>query len=403
MKANFGKICVIGLGYIGLPTASILANKGYEVIGVDVSQHVVDTINRGEIHIVENDLDILVRSAVNSGKLKAKLQPESADVFYICVPTPVKNGEKPDLSFVESAAYSLIPIIKKGDLVILESTIPPGTTDKVAKLLEKSGHKMGEDIYVVHAPERVLPGNILQEAITNDRIIGGINKKSSQVAEAFYKTFVKGNIYLANAITAELAKLTENSFRDVNIAFANEMSIICDKLDINVWELISLANRHPRVNILNPGPGVGGHCIAVDPWFIVDAVPAEAKLIRLARETNQLKPGRVIDKVRVLAAKFKSPVVACLGLAYKPNIDDLRESPAKQIVESLLAENFAEILVSEPNVKTAKVGKIVLADTTEIVKKADIILALVAHDEYKDIDSELLKQKVIVDTCGVWR
>lgn len=403
MKANFGKICVIGLGYIGLPTASILANKGYEVIGVDVSQHVVDTINRGEIHIVENDLDILVRSAVNSGKLKAKLQPESADVFYICVPTPVKNGEKPDLSFVESAAYSLIPIIKKGDLVILESTIPPGTTDKVAKLLEKSGHKMGEDIYVVHAPERVLPGNILQEAITNDRIIGGINKKSSQVAEAFYKTFVKGNIYLTNAITAELAKLTENSFRDVNIAFANEMSIICDKLDINVWELISLANRHPRVNILNPGPGVGGHCIAVDPWFIVDAVPAEAKLIRLARETNQLKPGRVIDKVRVLAAKFKSPVVACLGLAYKPNIDDLRESPAKQIVESLLAENFAEILVSEPNVKTAKVGKIVLADTTEIVKKADIILALVAHDEYKDIDSELLKQKVIVDTCGVWR
>jgi UDP-N-acetyl-D-mannosaminuronic acid dehydrogenase len=399
----FKKVCVMGLGYIGLPTSSILATKGYDVLGVDISQDVVDTINRGEIHIVEPDLDILVKSAVNSGKLKASLEPEEADVFFICVPTPFKDNYKPDISYIENATKKIAPYVKKGNLVILESTSPPKTTAIVAKLLKDNGVNTESDVYVAHAPERVLPGNILHEAIYNDRIIGGINKKSSEVCKAFYKTFVKGPIYTTNAVTAEMAKLCENSFRDVNIAFANELSLIADELEINVWELIELANKHPRVNILNPGPGVGGHCIAVDPWFIVDAAPKQARIIKAARVINDSKPNKVVAKVIQLADKFKNPVIGCLGLAYKPNIDDLRESPAKQIFALLKEEGLGDILVCEPNVDRNELPDIKLDSVEKVISKSDIIVALVAHDEFKDVDLELLKEKVIVDTCGVWR
>jgi len=285
------KVCVMGLGYIGLPTASILATKGYDVVGVDVSEKVVEIINSGGIHIVEPDLDILVKSGVNSRKLKASLTPEEADIFFICVPTPFKEGYKPDLSYIEDATKAIAPFVRKGNLIVLESTSPVGTTDKVvAEILKETGLNIGEELFIAHAPERVLPGYILKETIENDRIIGGINEKSAEVCAAFYNTFVKGNIYTTNAKTAELAKLIENSYRDVNIAFANELSNICDDLGIDPWELIELANKHPRVNILSPGPGVGGHCLAVDPWFIVDTAPEKAQIIKLARLTNEARP-----------------------------------------------------------------------------------------------------------------
>ena len=376
------KICVIGLGYIGLPTASLLGTKGYDVFGVDSSEHVVDTINQGNIHIVEPDLDILVKSAVQAGKLKAGLEPVEADVYIIAVPTPFKYDHIPDLSYIEAATKMIAPYIKTGNLVILESTSPVGTTEEVvAEILLQHGHDTNKDVYVAHCPERVLPGRILMELVENDRIVGGLNEQSTEKAVEFYQTFVRGEVLSTDARTAELSKLTENSCRDVNIAFANELSMICDQENINVWELIELANRHPRINILQPGPGVGGHCIAVDPWFIVARAPEKAKLIRTAREINDAKPQWVIDKVKTSADKFKHPVIGCLGLAFKADVDDLRESPAVYIVKQLQQENIGEILIAEPNLKTHK--EFNLMPYQEVIQKADIVLLLVDHKPFK--------------------
>jgi UDP-N-acetyl-D-mannosaminuronic acid dehydrogenase len=400
------KITVIGLGYIGLPTASLIANRGFQVVGVDVNQNVVETINKGEIHIVEPDLDILVRSAVNSGNLKAQMKPSHSDVFIIAVPTPFKNQDggsipEPDVSYVKSAIDAIIPVAEKGNLIILESTSPVKTTESIiCKAIENAGFIVGEDIYIAFCPERVLPGQILKELVDNDRIIGGVNEKSSIKAKEFYKQFVNGNCIITNARTAELSKLVENAYRDVNIAFANELSILSEKLDINVWELISLANRHPRVNILQPGPGVGGHCIAVDPWFIVHANPEDSKMIHQARKVNDNKSTFVINKVIEKANKFKNATIACMGLSYKPNIDDLRESPALHI-SRLLTEKLpnCEILYVEPNIEETKNLK--LTDYKEAIQKADIIVFLVKHDIFKHIDELLLNEKIIIDTVGL--
>ncbi|EGZ6803575.1 UDP-N-acetyl-D-mannosamine dehydrogenase, partial [Vibrio cholerae] len=366
----FNKVSVIGLGYIGLPTAAVLASRGLDVVGVDVNAHAVDTINKGEIHIVEPDLDIVVRSAVMTGKLKATLTAEPADAFLVAVPTPFKgDNHEPDLSYIEAAAKTIAPVLAKGNLVVLESTSPVGTTEKLAQWLAEARSDLtfpqqkgiAVDVKIAYCPERVLPGYVLQELVSNDRVIGGVSKACSEKAVALYKTFVKGECIVTNARTAEMAKLTENSFRDVNIAFANELSLVCDKLKINVWELIRLANRHPRVSILNPGPGVGGHCIAVDPWFIVNSCPDEAQLIRTAREVNDGKPHWVVDQVKQAADQFKKPIIACLGLAFKADIDDLRESPALDITKHLAESKVGQLLAVEPNItelpsKLAKQG-----------------------------------------------
>lgn len=400
MKSNFTSICVIGLGYIGLPTASLLGTKGYKVTGVDVSPKVVDTINQGKIHIVEPDLDILVKSAVNSGNLKASLEPVKADVFIIAVPTPFKEGYVPDLSYIEQASKAIAPYIEPGNLVILESTSPVGTTeDYVANILKEAGHNIDQDIYVAHCPERVLPGRILIELVQNDRIVGGINPKSTTVAANFYKEFVSGQVLETDSRTAELSKLTENAFRDVNIAFANELSLICDKENIDVWSLIALANRHPRVNILQPGPGVGGHCIAVDPWFIIDRAPEEARLIKTARLVNDSKPDWVIKKIVEKANKFKKPTIACLGLAFKADVDDLRESPSVQIVSKLQALNIADVIVCEPNI--SEHSKFELSTLENAITTADIIVILVDHKQFKTLTAAKLSEKIVIDTRGI--
>ena len=394
------KICVIGLGYIGLPTASLLGTKGYKVHGVDVSEHVVNTINEGKIHIVEPDLDIMVKSAVNVGNLKAGLEPVEADIFIIAVPTPFKDDYQPDLSYVESATQMISPFVKPGNLVILESTSPVGTTDEVvARILKENGHDTDKDVFVAHCPERVLPGRILIELVENDRIVGGINPLATEKAVEFYKAFVRGEVLSTDSRTAEMAKLTENSSRDVSIAFANELSLICDEEGINVWELISLANRHPRVNILNPGPGVGGHCIAVDPWFIVARSPKYAKLIKTARQVNDSKPQWVIDKVKSKAEKFKNPVIGCLGLAFKADVDDLRESPAVNIVKRLIKDKVGEILISEPNLESHK--EFDLLPCEEVIRRSDIILLLVDHKEFKGLKIIELNEKILIDTRGI--
>jgi UDP-N-acetyl-D-mannosaminuronic acid dehydrogenase len=400
MVNNFETVCVLGLGYIGLPTASLLGTKGLKVLGVDVRPEVVDSINRGEIHIVEPDLDILVKSAVGSGNLRASLAPEEADVFILAVPTPFKSGYEPDLSYIEEGTRSILPYIKPGNLVILESTSPVGTTDEVvAEILKESGLQVGVDIFVAHCPERVLPGRILIELVQNDRIVGGINEQSTAVAVEFYSGFVSGNVLSATAKVAELAKLTENSFRDVNIAFANELSVICDGEGIDVWDVINLANCHPRVNILRPGPGVGGHCIAVDPWFIVHRAPKTARLIKTARLVNDAKPDWVVDKVREKASKFHSPVIGCLGLAFKADVDDLRESPAVQIVEKLMAANIGKIKVCEPNIDSHEHFEIeALAD---VIEQSDIILLLVDHKPFRQLTASSLKEKLLIDTRGI--
>lgn len=397
--SEFKSICVVGLGYIGLPTASFLATKGYDVFGVDISPKVVDTINKGEIHIVEPDLDILVKSAVNSGNLKAGLEPIEADVFIIAVPTPFKGDHEPDLSYVEAATKKIAPMVRKGNLVILESTSPVGTTDRVAKLLEEAGHDTQKGIFVAHCPERVLPGRILIELVQNDRIVGGINAVSTEIAVNFYRLFVSGEVLATDAKTAEMAKLTENAFRDVNIAFANELSIICEKEGIDVWELISLANRHPRVKVLNPGPGVGGHCIAVDPWFIVSRAGDAARLIRTAREVNDSKPEWVINKVKEKAQKFKRPIIACLGLAFKADVDDLRESPALGIVEALKQADIGDLVVCEPNLSQHK--EFDLQPMHQAIKIADIVLILVDHKPFKQLSAAQLSDKVVIDTRGI--
>lgn len=412
MSKGFNRVAVIGLGYIGLPTAAIIASRGLDVVGVDVSEHAVNTINQGKIHIVEPDLDMVVQAAVTTGKLKATLECEAADVFIIAVPTPFKEGHTPDLSYIHSACKAIAPVIAKGNLVILESTSPVGATEQVAKWLHELRPDLSNplskgaesDLFIAHCPERVLPGRVLEELVSNDRIIGGISQACSEKALALYKTFVRGQCLLTSARTAEMAKLTENAFRDVNIAFANELSIICDKLKINVWELISLANRHPRVNILSPGPGVGGHCIAVDPWFIVDSAPEEARLIRTAREINDAKPEYVKQQVSTAADEFKRPVIGCLGLAFKANIDDLRESPALAITQDLAAQGIGEILAVEPNISALPKGMsedIQLVSLNDALERCNVIVVLVDHDEFKTMPIEVIKNKIVIDTRGI--
>ncbi len=395
------QICVIGLGYIGLPTSSILAAKGYQVLGVDVSRKVVDTINSGKIHITEPDLDLFVRAAVQSGKLRAATVPEASDVFIIAVPTPFKADKKPDMSYVEAAVTSIIKHLRPGNLVILESTSPPATCEKIiAPLISQAGMLPGKDVFVAHCPERVLPGQIMREVVENDRVIGGLTPDCAEKARALYATFVKGQIYTTDSTTAEMVKLVENSFRDVNIAFANELSLICERLNLNVWELIKLANLHPRVKILRPGPGVGGHCIAVDPWFIVDACPEEARLIRTARQVNDSKPAFVVNKVRQAASRIKNPVIGVLGLSYKQDIDDLRESPAIEIAHQLKESQAGKLLICEPFCSTHPDFE--LSGLDLVMQEADIILLLVAHQQFRKIDPELLKLKIVIDTCGIW-
>ena len=405
--SDYQTICVMGLGYIGLPTASLLATKGFSVTGVDVSQKVIDTINKGEIHIVEPDLDILVKSAVHSGNLTASLEPVEADVFIIAVPTPFKDGgpdhisgKKPDLSYIEAATKKISPYIKPGNLVILESTSPVGTTDEVvAAILKQDGHAVGEDVYVAHCPERVLPGRILIELVENDRVVGGINESSTAVTVEFYERFVRGAVLATTAKTAEMVKLTENSSRDVQIAFANELSMICETENIDTWEVIELANRHPRVNILNPGPGVGGHCIAVDPWFIVDRSPQYSRLIKTAREVNDYKPEWVLERVRAKAAKFKKPTIACLGLSFKADVDDLRESPAVGIVNQLQKENIGDLLIVEPTLEGHPDYE--LHHYEAAIKEADIVLILVDHKPFQRLKATQLADKVVIDTRGI--
>ncbi|NEQ64629.1 MAG: UDP-N-acetyl-D-mannosamine dehydrogenase [Symploca sp. SIO2D2] len=400
------KVCVVGLGYVGLPTASLLANRGFEVCGIDVDPHIVETINRGAIHIYEPDLDVLVRAAVNSGNLRASLEPQPADVFILAVPTPFQGEHKPDISYIKAATTAIAPYLGAENLVILESTSPVGTTEQIQDWIGELRPDL-TGIYLAHCPERVLPGQVLQELVANDRIIGGITPEATQKAIAFYQQFVNGEILATDARTAELAKLTENAFRDVNIAFANELSLICDRLEINVWQLIELANRHPRVNILKPGPGVGGHCIAIDPWFIVDSAPEQARLMRTAREVNDHKSDYIVEQVEKAAVEYKTPTLACLGLSYKANIDDLRESPALGIVKKLAHKNVGQILVVEPHVTllpTALVELgVELVDLDIALDKADLILLLVDHRQFLLVERSQLQGKTVIDTRGIWQ
>lgn len=417
----FNTISLIGLGYIGLPTSALFASRKKKVIGVDISEHTVNTINSGKIHIVEPELDILVHAAVTEGYLRATLIPEPADAFLVAVPTPFKNGHKPDLSYIEAAAKSIAPVLARGNLVVLESTSPVSATEQMAAWLAEARpdlsfpQQAGEDadVQIAHCPERVLPGKVIHELVANDRVIGGMTRKASEMAVELYKTFVEGECIVTDARTAEMCKLTENSFRDVNIAFANELSIICTKLGINVWELISLANRHPRVNILQPGAGVGGHCIAVDPWFIVATTPEEARIIRTAREVNDHKPEWVLDKIKAaiadtLAAKPGSAMadikVACLGLAFKPDIDDLRESPAVEITEKVV-ELGCQVLAVEPNIKAlpAKLAaaKLTLSQLRQALASADVVCVLVKHRNFIEAFVEIKNHPQIIDAVGL--
>lgn len=418
----FNTISMIGLGYIGLPTATLFASRKKNVIGVDINQHAVDTINQGKIHIIEPELDILVHAAVTEGYLRATTQPEPAEAFLIAVPTPFTDGHKPDLSYIEAAARAIAPVLAKGNLIILESTSPVGATEKLAHWLAQARpdlsfpQQAGEtaDIQIAYCPERVLPGRVVHELVANDRVIGGMTKTATDMATRLYRTFVEGNLVPTNSRTAEMCKLTENSFRDVNIAFANELSMICDRLDINVWDLISLANRHPRVNILQPGAGVGGHCIAVDPWFIVDTTPQEARIIRMAREVNDHKPEWVLDKIKAamadaIAAKPGSTMadikVACLGLAFKPDIDDLRESPALEITQ-LLSKLGCQVLAVEPNIESlpAKLvaRNLLLSTLDAALADADVVCILVKHRSFIESAFEIQKKAGVIDAVGLF-
>ena len=429
---------MIGLGYIGLPTAALLASRGLEVIGVDTNEAAVATINAGSVHIVEPDLDIVVRSTVTTGNLRATTTPEPCDAFLVAVPTPFRRGEPgadgsapdghvPDLSHVEAAARAIAPVLAPGNLVVLESTSPVGTTESLCGWLAAARpdlsfpHEAGEacDVRVAHCPERVLPGQVLQELVANDRVIGGVTPGCAEAARALYAGFVKGECLLTTARTAELCKLTENAYRDVNIGFANEMSLVCEALGVNPWELIALANRHPRVSILKPGPGVGGHCIAVDPWFIVHSAPEAARLIRTAREVNDAKPRHVVGRVLAKAERFKAPTIACFGLSFKADIDDLRESPALGIVEALAEalggtgggtedEGGGRLLVVEPHVAAlpaslARRSHVALTDARRALAEADIVVGLVDHRAFADITHDALDEKIAIDTRGMWR
>lgn len=416
----FNTISMIGLGYIGLPTATLLASRKKKVVGVDVNRQAVDTINQGKIHIVEPDLDMLVQAAVASGYLRATTEPEPADAFLIAVPTPFTDGHKPDLSCVRAAARAIAPVLGKGNLVILESTSPVGTTEKLARWLAESRpdltfpQQAGEaaDVQIAYCPERVLPGRVVHELVDNDRVIGGMTGAATAMASELYRIFVRGDLIAANVRTAEMCKLAENSFRDVNIAFANELSMICDKLDIDVRELIRLANRHPRVSILQPGPGVGGHCIAVDPWFIIDMTPDEARLIRTAREVNDRKIewvlGKVDHAVSQAAARGVSAEtvrIACLGLAYKADVDDLRESPALSIVQALARKFPGRVAVAEPHIESLpddlREGGAAMVGPQEAVDWADVTVALVGHNQFKSICFDHVDDKRFVDVAGI--
>ncbi len=420
---EFETISVIGLGYIGLPTAAAFASRRKRVIGVDVNQQAVNTINQGEIHIIEPELDIVVHATVTEGYLRATTAPEPADAFLIAVPTPFKDNYEPDLTYIKSACENIAPVLKKGDLIILESTSPVGSTEQMAEWLAQARsdlsfpQQQGEDsdIRIAHCPERVLPGHVMHELITNDRVIGGMTEKCSRYAVALYEIFVKGECITTNARTAEMCKLTENASRDVSIAFANELSLICDKLDINVWELIQLANRHPRINILQPGPGVGGHCIAVDPWFIINKTPEEAQLMKTARMVNDGKPEWVINKVKIAVADILSSnpsrtaadiTIACFGLAFKADIDDLRESPALDITLKLAEGHPSTIMAVEPNVETMPSvleGKnISLESAGNAIAKADILVLLVDHKLFRQLEVTQQSGKIIIDTRGIW-
>ena len=397
------EVVTIGLGYIGLPTSALIASHGTNVLGVDINQHVVDTINEGRIHIVEPDLDKIVSKAVSKGNLKAATIASAAEVYLIVVPTPFKGNHEPDISFVEAATKGVIPLLKKGDLYIIESTSPIGTTEKMQELIYAARPELKGAIHIAYCPERVLPGNVMHELVHNDRVIGGVNEASTAKATAFYAKYVKGELHATNARTAEMCKLVENSSRDVQIAFANELSLICDKADINVWELINLANKHPRVNILQPGCGVGGHCIAVDPYFIVSDYPMESKIIGTAREVNNYKAFWCAEKIQTTKLKFelahgRKPTIALMGLAFKPNIDDLRESPAKYIVQKVLQnDNNGKYFIVEPNIKKHNVFK--LTNYNKAAEIADIIVNLVAHNEFKEL--KFSEEQVILDFCGI--
>lgn len=399
MKAP--NVVMVGLGYIGLPTAALIASKEIPVQGVDINESVVSTINRGEIHIIEPDLDRLVMEVVKKGTLKASTTPEKASVYLIAVPTPFKENNVPDLSYVASAIDLILPTLEKEALVIIESTSPVGTTEKMYHKIISKRPELENEFYMAYCPERVLPGNVIYELEHNDRAIGGLNEASTKKAKEFYKRFVSGDLHETNARTAEMCKLVENSSRDVQIAFANELSMICDKAAINVWELIALANKHPRVTILQPGTGVGGHCIAVDPWFIVSDFPEESKIIRSAREINNYKTTWVIEKIVDSIEAFRKdhdrrPTIACLGLAFKPNIDDLRESPALMVTHSLLQKGY-DILPVEPNIKEHKTLKIYSIE--EALSQADIFVFLVAHKEFSTIE----RQEITLDFCGNYK
>ena len=391
---------MMGLGYIGLPTAALIASRGIQVQGIDVNQSVVDTINSGKIHIVEPALDGLVKHVVEKGLLKANINPDNADVFLIAVPTPFKGDHEPDLKYVESATKMIIPKLKEGNLFILESTSPVGATDKMAKIIFEERPELKGKINIAYCPERVLPGNVIYELEHNDRVIGGLDEQSTIEAQNFYRHFVKGELHATNAKTAEMCKLVENSSRDVSIAFANELSIICDKAEINVWELIHLANKHPRVNILQPGTGVGGHCIAVDPWFIVSEFKKEAVIIRNAREINNYKTEWVIEKIKSSALQFeldnnRKPNIALMGLAFKPDIDDLRESPALLVADTLLSDGKYNLLLVEPNLEDSL--KYDLTDYRELNGRADIVAYLVAHNQFKGLEFDC----TVLDFCGI--
>jgi UDP-N-acetyl-D-mannosaminuronic acid dehydrogenase len=419
MNQQFKTVSVVGLGYIGLPTAAAFAARKVNVVGVDVNRRAVDTINKGQIHIVEPELDLIVHAAVTEGYLRATTVPEPADAFLVAVPTPFKGDHEPDLTYIEAASKSIAPVLKKGDLVILESTSPVGATEQMAAWLAEARpdltfpQQAGEqsDIRVAHCPERVLPGHVIRELVENDRIIGGMTAKCSQAAVSLYRIFVQGECILTDARTAEMCKLTENAFRDVNIAFANELSIICEKLGINVWELIRLANHHPRVNILQPGPGVGGHCIAVDPWFIFHKTPEQAALIHTARKVNDGKPQWVLEKVgaavaKVQAAGKNNAKIACFGLAFKADIDDLRESPSLDIALHLAREYTGQVVVVEPNIdalpQSLQQAEVSLVSPQEALDYCDVAVLLVDHKPFKELDRSKLDGKVVVDTRGIW-
>lgn len=399
------KACFMGLGYIGLPTAIIAAQSGIEIIGVDINTKVVEQTNAGHLHIVEPGMEKLLQEVIKSGKFRATSEPEECDAYFIVVPTPFKGDHQPDISYVENATRMVLPLLKKGDLYVIESTSPVGTTEQMAELIFQERPELKGNIHIAYCPERVLPGNVIYELVNNDRVIGGLDEDSTSHAIEFYSKFVTGQLHRTNARTAELCKLTENSSRDVQIAFANELSMICERAGINVWDLINLANKHPRVNILQPGCGVGGHCIAVDPYFITAAFPKEARIIAQAREINNFKAQWCAEKVKNAMLEFElknhhKPVVAMMGLAFKPNIDDLRESPAKRITtEVMQSRNNAKLLVVEPNIQEHNVFK--LTPYREAYERADIVVFLTAHNEFKQL--EWREDKVILDFCGIFK